>query len=151
MASSRWFVHHLKARYAETDQMGVVYHANYLTWFEIGRTEMIRELGLPYRKIEEQGLLLPVIDLGMQFLKPARYDDQIRVLTRIREYTNIRMTFEVRIERIEDELQQEGELLITGHTKHVWLNRNWRPARIDREAPELYELIKRACEQEELE
>jgi len=122
-----------------------------LTWFEIGRTEMIRELGLPYRKIEEQGLLLPVIDLGMQFLKPARYDDQIRVLTRIREYTNIRMTFEVRIERIEDELQQEGELLITGHTKHVWLNRNWRPARIDREAPELYELIKRACEQEELE
>jgi acyl-CoA thioester hydrolase, YbgC/YbaW family len=150
MVPSRWFVHHLKARYAETDQMGVVYHANYLTWFEIGRTEMIRELGMPYRKIEERGLLLPVIDLGMQFLKPARYDDQIRVLTRIRDYSNIRMTFEVRIERIDDPSQQEGELLIIGHTKHVWLNRSWRPARIDREAPELYALIRQACQEQEL-
>jgi len=149
MASSRWFVHHLKARYAETDQMGVVYHANYLTWFEIGRTEMIRELGMPYRKIEEQGLLLPVVDLGMQFLKPARYDDLIRVQTRIRDYSNIRMTFEVMIQRIEDESQQEGELLITGHTKHVWLNQSWRPARIDREAPELYALIRQACKEQE--
>jgi acyl-CoA thioester hydrolase len=130
--------------------MGVVYHANYLTWFEIGRTEMIRELGMPYRKIEERGLLLPVIDLGMQFLKPARYDDHIRVLTRIRDYSNIRMTFEVRIERIDDPSQQEGELLIIGHTKHVWLNRSWRPARIDREAPELYALIRQACQEQEL-
>ena len=67
--------------------MGVIYHANYLTWFEIGRTEMIRELGYPYRKIEEQGLLLPVVDLDMQFIKPAYYDDRIRISTRITDFT----------------------------------------------------------------
>ena len=60
MPVSDWYTCDLTARYAETDRMGVIYHANYLTWFEIGRTEMIRELGYPYRKIEEQGLLLPL-------------------------------------------------------------------------------------------
>jgi len=144
MPSSKWYIHHLKARYAETDQMGVVYHANYLTWFEIGRTEMIRQIGYPYRQIEEQGLLLPVVDLDMKFLKPAYYDDLIRVSTRITDYSNIRLTFEVKIERIEREDQPEGELLVTGHTKHVWLNRSWKPTRIDRVAPDLHDLIVQA-------
>lgn len=124
--------------------MGVIYHANYLTWFEIGRTEMIRQLGYPYRDIEEKGLLLPVIDLEMKFVKPAYYDDLIRISTRITDYSNIRLSFEVKIERVEKETDQEGELLVTGHTKHVWLNRNWKPARIDREAPELYSLLGQA-------
>lgn len=146
MTASKWYTHHLTARYAETDQMGVIYHANYLTWFEIGRTEMIREIGLPYRKIEEQGLLLPVVNLDMKFIKPARYDDQIRISTRIIDYSNIRITFEVRIERIEDRSDVSGELLVTGHTKHVWLNRDWKPARIDRAAPDLYALIQQACQ-----
>lgn len=144
MSRSRWYTHHMRARYAETDQMGVIYHANYLTWFEIGRTEMIRQLGYPYRDIEEKGLLLPVIDLEMKFVKPAYYDDLIRISTRITDYSNIRLSFEVKIERVEKETDQEGELLVTGHTKHVWLNRNWKPARIDREAPELYSLLGQA-------
>lgn len=146
MAMSAWYKHHLRARYAETDQMGVVYHANYLTWFEIGRTEMIRQIGYPYSKLEERGLLLPVIDLDMHFAKPARYDDLIRISTRITDYTNIRMTFEVRITKVQDtEQEDDGELLVSGQTRHVWLSRDWRPIRIDRHAPELVELLASAC------
>ncbi|GFR38083.1 4-hydroxybenzoyl-CoA thioesterase [Insulibacter thermoxylanivorax] len=149
MPVSDWYTCDLTARYAETDRMGVIYHANYLTWFEIGRTEMIRELGYPYRKIEELGLLLPVVDLDMQFIKPAYYDDRIRISTRITDFTNIRLNFEVRIERLDEETFQAAELLVTGRTRHVWLNNRWKSARIDREAPELYALIKRACHLEE--
>lgn len=141
MNDNRWYVHHIKVRYAETDQMGVVYHANYLTWFEIGRTEMIRQLGYPYRKIEERGLLLPVVDLGMTFVKPAFYDDLVRISTRVTQCTNIRLSFEVKIERVHSESDESGELLVTGYTKHVWLNRQWKPVRIDREAPDLYVLL----------
>lgn len=109
---------------------------------------MIREIGLPYRKIEELGLLLPVIDLDMKFIKPAHYDDLIRISTRIIEYSNIRITFEVRIERLADRTERSGELLVTGHTKHVWLNRDWKPTRIDRAAPDLHALIEQACQDE---
>ena len=140
MATSDWYEHRIRARYAETDQMGVIYHANYLNWFEIGRTEMIRELGMPYRSLEEKGLLLPVVELDVKFLKPAFYDDQIYIRTRITEMSHIRLTFDVQILREEQE-HDSAQLLVTGHTKHVWLNHNWKPVRIDREAPELYALL----------
>ncbi|WP_281885770.1 thioesterase family protein [Paenibacillus sp. YYML68] len=135
-----WFKHELRARYEETDQMGVVYHANYLTWFEIGRTEMIRSLGMPYRMLEAKGLLLPVIEAEQQFKQPAKYDDWITVHTRIASYNHLRLQFEFKLTRDDD-------LLVTGSTKHVWLNRDWRPVRIDREAPELFKLIQEAAVQ----
>lgn len=144
MAVSDWYEHRLRARYAETDQMGVIYHANYFNWFEIGRTEMIRELGIPYRSLEESGLLLPVVDLDAKFIKPAYYDDQICIRTRITDASQIRISFEVHIVREATEEENE-QLLVTGHTKHVWLNRSWKPVRIDREAPELYALLMSAC------
>lgn len=143
MSVSRWFTSRLRVRYAETDQMGVVYHANYLTWFEIGRTEMIRELGLPYRDLENRGLLLPVIDLDMNFKLPAQYDDEVLIHTRIDQYSNIRMGFEVRIERIGG--GGHVQLLVAGRTRHVWLNREWKPVRIDKAAPDLYEIIAKNC------
>ena len=83
MGQERWHQSQLRVRYEETDQMGVVYHANYLTWFEIGRTELIRALGYPYRKIEEKGLLLPVTEADLKFRKPAHYDDLIGIYTRV--------------------------------------------------------------------
>jgi acyl-CoA thioester hydrolase len=129
-----WFEHTLRVRYQETDQMGVVYHANYVNWFEIGRTELIRSMGMTYRSIEEMGLLLPVIDLQMQFRTPAKYDDFITIRTQIAEYSNIRIQFN-------SEIVREGQLLVSGSTKHVWLNSEWKPTRIDRAAPELYALI----------
>ncbi|MCR8634666.1 acyl-CoA thioesterase [Paenibacillus radicis (ex Xue et al. 2023)] len=133
-SSSPWFEHTIRVRYQETDQMGVVYHANYLNWFEIGRTELIRTLGMPYHKIEEQGLLLPLVDAQMQFKLPAKYDDLITICTRIEEYTHLRVHFS-------SEIRRGTELLVSGSTRHVWVNRDWKPTRIDKAAPELYKLL----------
>ncbi|CAH0117746.1 MULTISPECIES: thioesterase family protein [unclassified Paenibacillus] len=153
---SRWFFHHLRVRYQETDQMGVVYHANYLNWFEIGRTESIRTLGYDYRDVEARGLLLPVTELATQFKQPAKYDDWVTVFTRIAELTSLQLHFESQVRRLSaDELarlpeaglegdEPPGQLLVSGMTKHVWLNRAWKPTRIDREAPDLFELLQHA-------
>ncbi|MXO78345.1 YbgC/FadM family acyl-CoA thioesterase, partial [Paenibacillus sp. OT2-17] len=79
----RWYGASLRVRYQESDQMGVVYHANYLNWFEIGRTEMIRQAGFNYRSMEERGVLLPVIEINAKYASPARYDDLITIYTAI--------------------------------------------------------------------
>jgi acyl-CoA thioester hydrolase len=134
--ASPWFTVPIRVRYQETDQMGVVYHANYLNWFEIGRTEMIRELGMPYQTIEEKGLLLPVIEADLKFRTPARYDDQITIRTCMESYSNLRVTFVSEIRRGE-------ELLVSGGTRHIWVNREWKPTRIDKAAPELFELLQK--------
>lgn len=152
---SRWFTHNLRVRYQETDQMGVVYHANYLNWFEIGRTELIRELGLPYRTLEASGLLLPVIELESKFRAPAKYDDRIVIWTRIVEISSLIVRFESQVRLLTDdegasgpgqEVREEpaGELLVSGGTKHMWVNREWKPVRIHKEAPDLYELLETA-------
>lgn len=129
--------HTLRVRYQETDQMGVVYHANYLNWFEVGRTELIRELGMPYQTLEARGLLLPVIEADLKFRSPARYDDLVTIDTKVIDATNLRIRFAYEIKRGE-------ELLVSGGTHHVWLNRDWKPVRIDREAPDLYALLAKA-------
>ncbi|WJH34732.1 thioesterase family protein [Paenibacillus aurantius] len=148
-----WHKLELRVRYQETDQMGVVYHANYLNWFEIGRTEMIRALGMTYKDLEERGLLLPVLEAELKFRKPARYDDRITVYTRVTAHSPIRIQFDCEIRRIEEKedrgarsldeetVEPAGELLVEGNTKHVWLNRDWKPVRIDREVPGLYRLL----------
>lgn len=153
MSEYRWYRHRLRVRYQETDQMGVVYHANYLNWFEIGRTELIRELGYPYRRIEEKGLLLPVVEAEVKFRHPARYDDLISVYTRVADYSSVRMEFACEIRRVSEEeertdekpsgtlLEPSGELLVTGTTRHVWVNPSWKPVRIEKEAPDLWQLL----------
>ncbi|MFS8514548.1 MAG: YbgC/FadM family acyl-CoA thioesterase, partial [Planifilum fulgidum] len=79
----RIFETSVRVRYKETDQMGVVHHTNYIVWFEVGRTDLLRQLGLSYRDLETRGILLPVVDLSCRYAEAARYDDEIRVLTRI--------------------------------------------------------------------
>jgi acyl-CoA thioester hydrolase len=83
----------LRVRYAETDQMGVVYHAEYLVWCEIGRTELIREIGLPYAELERQGVKLVVTDAQLRYHAGARYDDPIRVTTRVTQVRSRAVTF----------------------------------------------------------
>jgi len=143
----QWFLHALRVRYQETDRMQVVYHTNYVNWFEIGRTEWIRQAGYAYRDIEEKGLLLPVVHLEANFHRPASYDDWVTVCTRATELTKVRLRFEYRIMlgdltrngqvRLADK-QPEGLLLASGSTLHGWVNREWKPARLDREAPDVY-------------
>ncbi|TFE27827.1 acyl-CoA thioesterase [Cohnella luojiensis] len=143
-----WFLHPLRVRYQETDQMGVVYHANYLNWFEIGRTEWVRQAGIAYKEVEARGLLLPVTDVEASFKQPALYDDWITVCTRVAEMTSIRVRFESRIVSgdmsASHGIRYEGEdppglLLVQGGTSHVWVNKEWKPVRFAREAPDLYQ------------
>ncbi|WP_172195506.1 acyl-CoA thioesterase [Saccharibacillus qingshengii] len=148
---SRWFRTGLNVRYQETDKMAVVYHANYLNWFEIARTEMIRTIGLSYREIEEQGIYLPVLEVRSRFVSPARYDDRIWVYARIRGFSPLRLEYEYEVRRCEDpaawsveaaefgpEEDRPGTLLNTGETDHVWLSSEWKPVRLNKAAPDIY-------------
>jgi acyl-CoA thioester hydrolase len=120
----------LRVRYAETDQMGVVYHANYLVWMELGRVELCRELGVRYRDMEEQdGILLTVAEASCRYHAPARYDDEVIVRTRVRRSTSRLLEFAYEI------VEASGEkLLVTGSTTHVFCSRELRPCRL----PEKY-------------
>lgn len=151
--ASRWHSTSIRVRYQETDQMGVVYHANYLIWFECGRTEMFRELGFDYKRLEGLGLLLPVTSADLQFKSPARYDDLITVYARLTTFSALRVVYEYEICRMaagqEGQERTAGELLVSGSTSHVWLNGEWRPVRIDRAQPELFHAILAALKEEE--
>ena len=109
-------------RYAETDMMGVVYHGNYLPWFEIGRTTLLKELGLAYRKLEEEGFRLPVLEVGAKYFRPAVYDDTLTIVTRLPEKPLLRI-------RLEYEVRRGEELLATGFTVHAFIDREGKPVR----------------------
>lgn len=109
-------------RYAETDMMGVVYHGNYLPWFEVGRTTLLKELGLPYRQLEEEGFRLPVLEVSARYLRPAVYDDTVTIVTRLHDRPLLRI-------RLEYEVKRGEELLATGHTVHAFIDREGRPMR----------------------
>jgi acyl-CoA thioester hydrolase len=120
----------LRVRYAETDQMGVVYYANYLIWMELGRVELVRALGLHYKELEQtDGLYLAVIEATCRYLHPARYDEEIIVETEVLKSSTRVIEFGYLIRSVEPE-----RVLAQGSTRHMWLNREWRPARL----PERY-------------
>jgi acyl-CoA thioester hydrolase len=104
----------VRVRYAETDQMGVVYHSNYLIWFEVGRVEFIRQLGLNYKQMEEEGCGIAVVDVHVRYKAPARYDDELMIETRLLAARGAVVKFGYRILRITD-----GLLLCEGETMHV--------------------------------
>ena len=114
----------IRVRYGETDQMGVVYHANYVNFFEIGRTEWLRNLGYTYKSLEASGIFLPVIGIEIDYKKPAKYDDVLTIESALLEKPNVRIQFFHKI------YNQEGVLLVTGTSKLVFLdNKNNRPIR----------------------
>ncbi|RUS44540.1 thioesterase family protein [Cohnella sp. AR92] len=146
---SKWFMHPIRVRYQETDKMAVVYHANYINWFEIGRTEWIRQTGLSFRDIEEKGLMFPVVHLEASYLKPAKYDDWITICVRVTEFTKVRLRFEYKVllgdHALEGTLREElpeATLLTSGSSLHGWINADWKVVALDKKAPELYALLK---------
>ncbi|HEY1847814.1 MAG TPA: thioesterase family protein [Opitutaceae bacterium] len=117
-------------RYAETDMMGVVYHANFLPWFEVGRTTLLKEIGVPYRRLEEEGFRLPVLEVSAKYLRPALYDDTLDIQTTLPEKPLLRI-------RLEYEVRRGAELLATGSTLHAFVDRDGRPVRPPQWASEL--------------
>ena len=118
-----WTSTNLRVRYAETDQMGVVYYSNYLVWFEIGRTDFCRQHGFAYREMEKQdGLYITVAEVRCRYKAPARYDDEILIRTCLRSVRKRVLVFGYEIYR-----QAEDELLAEGETVHVVTDRDGRP------------------------
>ena len=118
----------LRVRYSETDQMGIVYHAHYLVWFEIGRTEWCRAAGVPYAEMERAGLLIPVTRVECAFRRRSSYDDPIRVLTRMTELSPRGCTFAYEVEN------PAADRLADGATFHVFTDASGRPRRVPEEA-----------------
>jgi acyl-CoA thioester hydrolase len=112
----------IRVRYAETDGMGVTYHGNYLTWFEVGRVTMMDELGLPYRELEKQGYRLPVLEAHANYLRPTFFDDRLELRVFVRERPTARL-------RVEYELYRGKELCLTGHTVHAFVNLRGEPVK----------------------
>ena len=116
----------LRVRYPETDRMGVAYHAHYLVWFELGRTELMRELGHPYGELEDdQGVRFPVVSAAVQYRAAARYDERLEVRTRLVEVGAARVRFDYELVRAEDR-----RLLASGFTEHASVGREGRPRRL---------------------
>lgn len=113
----------LRVRYAETDQMGVVYHANHFIWFEIGRVELMRQLGFTYRDMErDHGCFIPVVDARCRYKAPARYDDEIIVRTHLRNVRESMIHFAYQLVRAND-----GAVLAEGETMHMILDSKMKP------------------------
>lgn len=115
----------VRVRYAETDKMGVAYHANYLVWFEVGRTDLLRTLGWTYREMEETGVILPVIEAHCEFRQASRYDDELEVRTEGRLLSPVRIQFDYRVVRRADEVTAAE-----GRTVHAALDAARRPCRL---------------------
>jgi acyl-CoA thioester hydrolase len=117
--------HPLRVTYADTDAMGIVYHANYLRWFEVGRTELIRSLGIAYKEMEEQGTLLPVSEVFCKYHASARYDDILIIETRVDFLKRASIQFSYRILRQTDETH-----LVTGTTLHAFVDRGGKIVKV---------------------
>ena len=121
----------ISVRYAETDMMGVVYHGSYLPWFEVGRTTLLKEMGLAYKQLEADGYRLPVLEVAVKFFRPALYDDTLTIVTTLTDKPLLRI-------RLDYEVLRGEELLATGHTIHAFIDREGRPVRPPAGAVEVF-------------
>jgi acyl-CoA thioester hydrolase len=118
----------LRVRYAETDQMGVAYHGNYFAWFEVGRTDLLRTLGLTYRELESRDVRLPIIETHVRYRRPALYDDLLEIRTRLVDMTGVRLRFEYEVRR-----EAEDAPLAEAMTAHAAVDAKGRPRRLPAE------------------
>jgi len=123
----------VRVRYAETDQMGVVYYANYFVWFEVGRTDLMRQAGWIYKDMEADGVALPVIEAHCVYKQPARYDDDLEIRTNGAQVSPVRLRFDYEVVRMSDNV-----MLVSGYTVHAALDRDGRPCRLPSRARDLF-------------
>ncbi|HXG88253.1 MAG TPA: thioesterase family protein [Vicinamibacterales bacterium] len=132
-APPRTSVATVRVRYAETDKMGIVYYAHYLVWFEIGRTEWLRDTGWTYRAMEQDGLGLPVIEAQCAYKTSARYDDEIEIRTAARMVSAVRLAFDYQLVRTADAVT-----IATGSTVHATVDLTGRPLRLPARVKDLF-------------
>ena len=126
-------VSRVRVRYAETDKMGVVYYANYFVWFEVGRTDLLRDAGWSYREMELEGIALPVIEAHCEYRQSARYDDELEIRTTGSQLSPVRVAFDYEVVRPSD-----AATIATGRTIHAALDRDGRPCRLPSRAKGIF-------------
>lgn len=129
----------VRVRYAETDAMGIVYHANYYVWFEVGRGDFMRDYRMSYKQMEEMGVIMPVVETHCRYRIPARYDDLLTIKTTVKELSPAKVRFLYQVYRDED-----GALLAEGETLHAFTDKNKRPMNLKKNYSELYEILAKA-------
>jgi len=127
----------VRVRYKDTDQMGVAYYANYFVWFEVGRCEYFRGIGMSYRDLEQNDILLPVIEAFCKYKYPARYDDLLRITTRLNLLEDVKLGFHYEIFNLEKET-----LLAIGETIHAFVNRKGKPVVLRKQNPFFWRILK---------
>lgn len=132
-----------RVRYKDTDQMGVVYYANYFIWFEVGRSEFFRAMGMDYKYLEQNEIFLPVIEAYCQYKYPARYDDLIKITTKLNFLQEVKLGFQYEIT-----LAERETLLVTGQTTHAFVNKDGKPLALRKRNPFFWRLIKDKIQEE---
>lgn len=129
-------IYERKINYYETDAMQIVHHSNYIRFMEESRTYALAQIGLPYAKMEEEGVLIPVLGVNCQYKHPARYEDIILVDVKVKEYTGVKIIMEYRIINKETE-----DLILTGETKHCFTDINLKPISLKKSRPDMHEML----------
>lgn len=124
MVDKGWHETQIRIRYKDTDRMGVVYYGNYLTFFEVGRSELMREMGFAYAEVEADGYILVVTEANAKYRANVGYDSLVTVKTKIAEMKHASMRFEYEV------VDENGKLLVSGHTAHACLDSNLKPVRL---------------------
>lgn len=121
----------IEVRYAETDQMGVVYHANYVIWMEVGRTKLIEQIGFKYAELEAQGYMSPVLGINVQYKTPIRYGEKAIIRTWVKNHTRVRTTYSYEI------VHEDGTIAVTGESEHTVVKKEtFRPVAFNKIAPQ---------------
>ena len=131
-----------KVQYYETDQMKVVHHSNYIRWFEEARVELMEKIGCPYDKMEEKGIISPVLEVTCQYKQMVRFGDTVEILAWISTFNGIRFSLSYEVHNAKD-----GSLCTTGTSRHCFLNAQGSLISLKREGPALFESLKKLCEE----
>lgn len=126
----------LTVRYAETDQMGIVHHSNYPIWFEAGRTDFLKQTGVSYSEVESRNVMLPLYEITCRFKSPAKYEDEIAVITSIKELSRVRLILAYEVLN-----RKNRTLLATGETLHAFTDKDLRPLNAEKFIPDIYALM----------
>ena len=133
-----------RANYYETDQMGVVHHSNYIRWFEEARVDMMKQIDLDYKKCEDIGLMMPVLEVECKYKSSVRFDEVVDIITKVSEFNGVRMTL-----KYEAKDKESGVIRAVGTSRHCFVNKEFKPIRLKKEYPEVCDRLISVMEDKE--